>query len=325
MDSDEKRDLNVTHAVVNTLTAGYQGKFVALNVFQRIGSSRFEASEFDATRGVLDKIAVWIKALMDGKALLAGPGTETSPDRREALDLLRALKQDVSGLADEILRMRSAAHPADDREQTELLVAALLRHAYARDHYVKGLVAYSEAFGYEEAADRWRQHLLMTPREINAAHRFLDVLVEGSGIDKKFSVDLFEETLLLPYIFRCQVQDMNQVLAFYGPDFTYETAGITADEAVRWRNMKAAPEAACYWHAYGFTPGDTAAWVRAGFFEPGLAANWKHRGFRPDEAARWYNEGFEARAAAVSKVMGQKDPAGARAWLEAARTIESPD
>ncbi len=319
MEQDRKRDLNVTHAVVNTLTAGYQGKFVALNVFKQLASPRFTASEFDETRFTLDRIAGWIKALMDGNPVLAGPGTETSADRREALELLQALKEDVSSLADELLRMRSARYVADDPEQAGLIIASLCRHAYARDHYVKGLVAYSEKYGYEDAADRWRQHLIHTPREIKLAHHYLDKFKNASGTDQRFYVDLSEETLLLPYVFRCQTQDMNQVMSFYADGFTYEAAGIGSEEAARWESMNAGPEAACYWHAYGFSPREAVAWIDAGFIEPGMAANWRYRGFTAVEASRWHEAEFNPRGAEVSKVMGHGDPDTARAWLEAAQ------
>ncbi|MGD9140934.1 MAG: hypothetical protein PVJ42_05285 [bacterium] len=322
MTSDGKRDLNITHAVVNTLTSGYQGKFVFLNSLKQMGSPRYSPAEFDQTRDILDKIGVWIKAVMDGRPVLAGPGTESSAERTEALDLLRALKDDLSGLAAELLRMRADNYVADDPNQAELLVASLCRHAYARDHYVKGLVAYSEKFEYEEAADRWRQHLIHTPQEIKVAHQFLEELQDTSRTGKKFYVDLFEETLLIPYIFSCQVQDMNQVLSFYTDGFTYEDAGISLDEAARWKNMNARPEAACYWHAYGFTADETAAWIEAGFFEPGMAANWKYRDFGPADASRWHGAGFDARGAMVSIVMGQTDPQAARAWLEAAQAAQ---
>lgn len=327
MERDENRDLNVTHAVVNTLTAGYQGRFVALNVFKQLSSPRFTEAEVVETRTTLDRISGWIKALMDGEALLSGPGTESSTDRQDALALLRALQEDVASLAQELLRMRSRGYVADDPEQSELLIAALCRHAYARDHYVKGLVAYSEKFGYEEAADRWRQHLIHTPQEINLAHGYLDRFKDRSNLDQKFFVDLFDETLLLPYVFLCQVQDMNQVLSLYGEGFTYEAAGIGTDDAALWENMNARPEAACYWHAYGFGPGEAAAWIEEGFFEPSMAANWKYRDFGPDEAARWQKAEFNPRGAMVSKVLGQDDPDAARAWLEAAKASQedSPD
>ena len=327
MEPDRKQPLNVTHAVLNTLTAGYQGKFVALNVFKQLSSPRFTDAEFDRTREVLDRIALWIKALMDGDPLLAGPGTETSTARRDALELLRGLREDVGALAGDILEMRAGGYVADDPEQAQVLIAALCRHAYARDHYVKGLVAYSEKFGYEEAADRWRQHLLHTPGEINLAHGYLDRLMEKSGLDQKFYVDLFDETLLLPYVFRCQMQDMNQVLSLYGEGFTYEAAGIGAGEAASWESVNARPQAACYWHAYGFAAREAAAWIDAGFVEPGMAANWKYRDFDAVEASRWHKADFSPRSAMVSKVMGQEDPDAARAWLEASRAIQggSPD
>lgn len=70
MTQDDKRDLNITHTVVNTLTSGYQGKFVALTVLKQLGSPRFSRAEFDRTSTALDKIAVWIKALMDGRPIL---------------------------------------------------------------------------------------------------------------------------------------------------------------------------------------------------------------------------------------------------------------
>jgi hypothetical protein len=319
MPHDEKRDLNITHAVVNSLTAGYQGKFVALNVLRQLGSPRFTAAEFEDTRVILDKIAVWIEALMDGRPVLSGPGSESLAGRAEALGLLSALKDDVSGLAAELLDLRSDSYVAEDPRQADLLVASLCRHAYARDHYVKGLVAYSEKFGYEEAADRWRQHLVHTPQEIDLAHQYLDRLEGASGADKRFYIDLFEDTLLLPYIFRSQVQDMNQVLSFYADRFTYEAAGISMDEAARWKNLNAGPEAACYWHAYGFAADETAAWIEAGFVEPAMAANWKYRDFGPGYASLWKKAGFDARGAMVSIVMGQTDPEAARAWLEAAQ------
>jgi hypothetical protein len=325
MTSDGKRDLNITHAVVNSLTAGYQGKFVFSNVLKQLGSPRFDPADFDEIRVILDKIAVWIKALMDGRPILSGPGTESSTDRTEALDLLGVLKNDLLAVAAELLQMRSKGYVADDPNQAELLVASLCRHAYARDHYVKGLVAYSEKFGYEEAADRWRQHLIHTPQEINLAHQYLEKLQDASKADKRFYIDLFEETLLLPYIFRSQVQDMLQVLSFYTDGFTYEAAGISVDEAARWKNMNARPEAACYWHAYGFAADETSAWIEDGFIEPAMAANWKYRDFGPEDASRWNEAGFGAKNAMVCIVMGHTDPGAARAWLEAAQASRPED
>ena len=325
MGCDETRDLNITHAVVNTLTAGYQGKFAALSAFRLLGSARFSQVELNATREALDRISVYIQALMRGEALLAGPGTESSPDRETAHELLDALAEDVSSLADELLRMRDHGYVADEPDQAALLVASFCRHAYARDHYVKGLVAYSEKFGYEDAADRWRQHLIHTPREIDLAHQYLYGLKDSTKADKKFHLDLFDETLLLPYIFRCQVQDINQVKSLYGEGFTYESAGIGPDEAAKWSNMNARPAVACYWHAYDFDPDEAAAWIKMGFFEPGSAANWKYRDFGPDEAERWQGADFSPRGAMVSKVTGHKDPETARAWLEAARVIQRED
>jgi len=325
MDEQVRRDLNTTHALVNMLTAGYQGKFVMLNVFQQLGSTRYDSSVQAETKGILDGIALWIEQLMAGNPVLASSIAECGSDRDRGLHLLGLLKGDVACLADEILRMRARAYPAEDPQQTELLVASLCRHAYAREHYVKGLVAYSEKFGYEDAADRWRQHLIHTPQEISFAHACLDKLKEKSNLDQRFYVDLYEETLLLPFIFRCQVQDMNQVAGLYVGGFTFEAAGIGEAEASDWEQMGAPPETASYWHAYGFDSHETRLWVKAGLPDPGMAANYKHRDFEPAEAGRWCNAGFDARSAAVSRMLGHDDPEVARSWREAARAIQERD
>jgi hypothetical protein len=321
MDGDQDKHLNITHAVVNTLTAGYQGKYAWLNVFKQLSSPAFNQAVFAETKGILDEIAVWIRELMSGRPVLAGPDSE-SREKERALDLLAGLRDDVSWLAAELLKMRSLAYPAHDPEQTELLVASLSRHAYARDHYVKGLVAYSEKFGYEEAADRWRQHLLYTPQEINLAHTFLSRLRQASGLTQKFYVDLYEETLLIPYVFRCQVQDMNRVASFYASGFSFGAAGIPDEEAAQWAALGLGPESACYWHAYGFGPDEAAAWAKAGFGDPGAAGGWKYRELGPSEAGKWRDEGFDARAASVSIMLGQTDPAEARSWKESAEALE---
>jgi hypothetical protein len=308
-------DFNISHAVINTLHAGYQGKFAALNVSAQMGA-QLDTAEHARVKDQLDTIGGWGRALWQGTLLLSKPQkSNVSQDGKKALQMLDALKAQFIQTADEIEQTLSQQETPDDVAYLDL-AAAFVWYAYARDNYLKGMLAYCEAVKDEAQAQQCRQTLGVCQNEIQMAHEFMAAVAGGIDDRETLWLQLYDATINLPGLFRSQAADIDILRSRYDDKLTYKTVGITESEAIKWSQMGLAADIAVYWKAYGIAPEEAARWMLVKMGDPAYAATWRNRGFEPDQAAEWRAQGFTAKQAAMNRDVGYTNPSTAKSWQQ---------
>ncbi|HPR64397.1 MAG TPA: hypothetical protein PK014_09270 [Thermoanaerobaculia bacterium] len=291
-------DLNDTHGILNLLYAGYQGRFVALNILGQLGSREYQPDAFEETKTILDRTGAWAKEMWAGTPLFFhGKAQEVSPEAQEALEYYRKLKKELTALAPKVRRILHG-NLQQDEEGLKILIASMGRYAYGRDHFIKNLVSYGDQFNRPDVADRWRQHLLYCQQDVGRASVLFDTMKQSAAVTASFAEEVRQETLFLPGIFKSQVADMDIMLLRYrGLEISYEALGMDAMTADLWQKAGFNPQQALYWSAYELDPGSAVDWLEAGVVEPGAAGGWKLRGYTPAEATPWIQMRFNASSA----------------------------
>ncbi len=308
-------ELDTCHAYLNVLHAGLQGKQAMLHILQQLTDECSLGTELRHTRVLLEEVIAWSETLYETKWCVLQVAHDS-----QSIDLAR-LAILFEEWMDEIQRMGCAAETIlsnaefwKDIAAVQMLVALLGYHAYARDHYIRGLVRYGEAFERDDIAEKWRVHIPSSQQCLQIAHNFLGQLGNNTEVTTTFAFQLHEETLLLPAIFRCQVHDLNQIRALTLGEFNYEQAGFTPDEADRWVQCGIIAAQAGYWRAYEINPEEVVTWIRYGFIDPCHAGSWRYRGFSASEAFVWAQSGYSPREATIYVGFGCKSPEQARTF-----------
>jgi hypothetical protein len=293
VDAESRFNLYLSHAFLNTLHAGFQGKLVATNMEARLHGHEADPNEVDTLRAVLGEFGRWGEELRQGLALLGREGScDPSPDAPILLELTDELHADLLAL---VPRLDEAlARPELAREQEILLATSLGRLAYAREQHVKGRIAWGRTFGPPELARRNLQLLPVCVKAVRDAHGHLAALEEPGATPP---AGLRDDALGLPGAFRGAVHDLHVLVGKRRGAMSYGLAGIEEVDARRWRSAGIDPEAAGYWDAHGFTAAEARAWSDAELADPATAGAWRCRGFTLADAVRWRRKGCSVRRA----------------------------
>lgn len=318
---DVHDDLRLTHGFLNALQAGYQGGFTSLNVLLELNYPNVEARTLDAMKPVLDQLTALYVRMRAGEAIVSLDGAPAGEEAERLFELCEVLKFELRAVADQLSDITDSDEEPEGEERARhdaFMAACLARSCYAREHFIKGLVDYGEAFDEPEVSDRWRQHLPRCAADIQRANAYFATLKDApEKADAKFHYRLWNEIVNLPGLLRTQVNDINVLGGVYAGGPTYDTVGIDdADEAEAWRKLGAGPESAGHWSAFGFTPDLTLAWAQAGFQDAAYASAWRVRGFPLEAAVAWHNAGFKPADAHACASAGITDPQKAREMLE---------
>lgn len=217
---DHTLSLYISHAFINCLFAGYQGKYASLNVLAQLDSRLSDEEELERIKTLLDTINLWGRDLWDERALVnAGVQLPLSNDVNLALDLLGNLKHDL-----EEHRARTELYLENDITDNpmavEFLLSSLARYAYTKDNYIKGLIQYGRAFGLPDVVDKWMQHMPYCMNDIRTANfYFYTYRDEQEHLPDDYYHDLANEARDLPYIFGLQINDIIEVFEIYHGSF----------------------------------------------------------------------------------------------------------
>jgi hypothetical protein len=306
MDERLVNDLGISHAFINALSACYQGSFVFINALEQLAptSDGPQAVE-NAGKSIQAVNRLWEEFKTHRPLVVMAERDKPSELMRAAWEMLviakRQLKRGVGELARSSLLERNMA----DRGAFHFRVAASCEAAYARYHYIQGLVFYGEVMNREEVSDRWRQHLLSCQGEINEAHQHLGLAKEmGANLVEETVARILDDTLGLPAGYGARVNDINVLFAKYRGQIGYGDVEIPDDQAASWAEKGIPPEQAGSWFQGGFTVEETMAWVGAGVPDPIIAFNYLLRNVPMDEAVTWMRAGFSARDAARFRNQG---------------------
>lgn len=167
MDADLRYAMYLTHTILNIIHSGYQGKYVALNIMGQLGYRDVDHEETDRTREILDKTGNWNQLMWNREPIISRLNDVRGNDEANmALEFFCDHKSELTGIADRLERILRRSDLTKSSEDVKFLIACFGRYAYARDHFIKGMVAYCKGFNLEEEADRLRQQLIVSDAEI---------------------------------------------------------------------------------------------------------------------------------------------------------------
>jgi hypothetical protein len=287
-DAEAFFNLEISHAFVNAVQAGFEGKLAGTGIEARLADRAPDTNEIQTLKAVLGELRRWGSEIWSGDAMLAREGAaDPSPDAPILLELMDELHADLVALVPEV--EEALARPAGT-EPMALLAAGLVRNAYTREHSVKGLLAWADAVGSEEEATHYRGLLPVCVDQVEAAHRFL----KEFGQPGTPQAELWDEAQTLPGAFRSQIHALCVLIGRRRGVIPYQMSGISKAEVREWQDAGFDGEATGHWSAYGFAARDAQAWFDAGWTDPAIAAGWHVRGFSVEQALDWHNRGHDA-------------------------------
>lgn len=313
MDENLMLNLELTQSFLNILYSGYQGKHVYLNILGQLGYRQYNPGEIGETKNTLDKLGSWAQEIWQRNPLIKRlPDDKQRPEAKEIFRISKIYSGELSDISQKLKGAVKTCQKLQEKENSKLAMACLGFMSYAREHYINGLVHFYETFNFEEQADRYRQHKLHAQNSIRIVHFYLEKIKTGlinqeEGLYNRFFID----TVVMPYMFSAQVQDINMCFAAYKNRYDHSVFDMAETNAFNWEKYGIKPELASYWEAYGFMPDDAVEWINSGFNSPGYAGDWKNRDFDVRSAVQWHDAGFSPRKAHYYALKGIYDPAEA--------------
>ncbi len=309
--SDERiGDLKVTHGFLNALTAASQGLFVHQTVLAELLRSPNSHDVRDEVQQTLDDLEAWWRCFERHEPVLrVADGENLSEEAARVWGLLERSRQRYDRLSVTLLESTDARTVCRDRSVRAVRVATFCEQAYAREHYLRGLVRYGEVMQQEAVADRWRQHLLaaMEERE-DATGCFEHWKGREPEVDHADGAHLLDLTLTLPVALGRLSIDILHLFGLYRGRFGYGEAGIPLEEADDWTRQGLQPYQAAQWRRAGMGPKQSREWIEQGVPDPLAAAGFAWRAIPVEIAATWYAAGYDARTAAEWLREGVESP-----------------
>lgn len=303
MNIDLAKDRLVTHSITNYLHASFEGKFAALNILSQLKSQEFKEDELLKVQQLLNKTHAWNEQLFHDECLFSASWTTPETfEAQNALDLLKAQKQELHPISAELARMLSLPSlPSND--EIKRLIAYFARYAFSRDNYVRGFIDYGKAFDLLDMVQRYEQFAAVTEFEVHRAQELSQMFrVAEMTIEKtptEFTGLLFAACSPLPGVFRAHIHDINQLNAQFLGGLTFQNAEFSKSEAEEWQLAGFNPLNAGYWRAYGFTPDSAVPWNQVRVSDATVALEWIGLGFDAQSAEGWLLEGFPPPVAAL--------------------------
>lgn len=305
----------VCHAYLNTLYAGYQGKFARLKALSELIDDKKYKKDLNSTCSTLDNVSFYLDQLWKDRPVIFNlEEDDLSESALECIDTLYQLEFEISNSITEVTRILDKPEHLITFEDLAILCAYIIQRAYTREHYIQGLVQYAKTFDLPDTVERWSQHLKSCDDEINAAHQLFEQLQACMQVTPLLIDEIKEEALFIPALLECQIHDMNQVIKLDHPEFLHSDARVLGSDYHLWEESGIPAQHSGYWKAYGFHPHEVFDWMDVGFGEPAVAGAWFGRGFDPIEALIWGDAGYSPKEAFRCVQAGFLTPEMAEAW-----------
>jgi len=296
MTQQDTQYLDISHAFINILSATYQGMFVFFNAMDQLSDTDEWKDDRESVAETLDTINSWWADFRQQKPLV------TESDRSQPSDafniawkLLEVARDHHRWSLQELAQSSRAEVLMENPPALHIRAASSCGAAYARWHYIQGLICYGEVLDREDVADRWRQQLLSAQSGMNRGHTHLELAREMRSEPREEHVSrILDETCNLPAVYGQRVVDITEVFSLFTGKLDYQDAGIPSGEEGPWMEAQIPPAQAGRWYIVGMTAEQCAEWVRGGVPDPVIAFDFILRDFWPDEAGPWFAEGFSA-------------------------------
>ncbi len=312
MTSDSKKDQVASHAVVNYLYSGHQGRYAFLNALQKMESAEFAEEALEECKRLILEIRLLREQLLKGQCIISA--SWTSPltfESKRAVELLTALRAELLQCASAVGLALLSRDLDKEPDSARRLIAGLARYAYTKDHFVKSFVQFGETQKLPELVERYTNGLQGAAADLAFAHDYLNgFLALKDGDNSEFMRSLVLNTIKIPGTLRAQAHEILQITAVFSGGFGFESLGLSDDLTSAWKGIGASPTLAGYWNAYEFLPEEAFEWTKNGFgafeaalmwrflqFTPAEARSWAERGFVPLVASQWRASGHSAESA----------------------------
>jgi hypothetical protein len=294
------KDIEFSHSFLSYLLAGLQGEFASMNILAQLGAELPEEEKANSLQNELAQTNEWFAKTMGGEPLFElkweAPRTE---EAKLALESGRRLAEELSHRAFDLATILSQKQFNEiTGNRLVLLLAALGRHTYARDNYLRCFFQFHKTFGNHADANRLRTGTKASEQDIEIVNRFITAAQQNSEPSLEFYHALFGEVVALPGLLRTQAFDLRVLTAIYDGAFTYTAGGISEEHAIQWEQLGLPPQEAGHWEAYGMAPEMALAWLQGGMTEAAVAGMWFSWRFPPEEAAAWSAQDFTPKEAA---------------------------
>ena len=300
--------LQLNHAVINTLQAVFGGILAKLEAAEKMGLPQNRQNKARLEK-CLSKIRQWERGLVQEGRPLFLSGEKQDAGFGAATRLMAMAKQALARAAGEMDRLFSGSAPPRQKDLKQL-AAFLTWHAFSRQAYVSGMARLAGAGALEKVKARAEEGS-------RKARQLADILAASSGAGNKAAAEkVLELAAPLPGLFRSQIADMGVLSGTIRGRFTWADAGIPEPAAEKWQEMKLGPDRAAYWEAFGISPEEAAGWMGVRIPDPAAAGAWKSRGVSHEAAGEWKKHGFSPNLARAWMGHGFMDPGEASAWRE---------
>ena len=328
-DGQTPREFYLSHAVINTIQAGFRGELAALETLEELGSPYDKQDRVDFSRAVIAWTSELTELLFSGVPLVTpGDFPPVYPQANNAWKMLSELRKNLLRQASILDEFSHDRIRTGGMKTARSLVASLRRFAASRRHSIDGWIEYSKRFGLSEREQRWRRRAVAAETYSRRVDLFLVTLRSGRNLRGRFLKRLRQFVCELPGVFRANAHEIVTIFGMAKSQLTYDMVGIDAGETLHWKAAGLDPESAGYWRAFGVPPEESVLWRAAELSVPADVAPWRSRGFEADSAGSWVARGFDAvtashwrdrgfeaaREAARWRTSGFTQPITAHAW-----------
>ncbi|MCB0329657.1 MAG: hypothetical protein KDD70_08335 [Bdellovibrionales bacterium] len=302
------KDTEYSHAILSYLLAARQGEFAYLNILGRLGAEVPGKEVVGEIQKQIDLLNGCLKETLEDKPVFKltweEPESDVAKKIYEIADQVTVNLEELTHDLSAILSRQQFNEITGTR--LILLLAALGRHTYARDNYLRCFYNFYKDLGNSEDATRYRTGVKSSEKDVEYTNGLIAAYQQYPELPLEFYHTLFGEVIALPGLIRKQIFDLRLLCSVYKGPFTYEMAQIPEDRANQWAQLGVSAEEAGNWEAWGIHPQEALLWMQAGVSEISIAGLWKawrfpvveaakwiQGEFAPNEAADWANENFD--------------------------------
>lgn len=221
------------------------------------------------------------------QALVAFYNGQHEQDFRE---MIPEIQQDLLKLAGRIKRILSESTLKDSPDDVRVLIAALARSAYTKDHLTRGILDYARFTQNKPLFDQFATSEPDVRRSLEGCHLLFSIFTGEEEPKPVFFKTLLDEGATLPGLFRSQAHE--GALLFSAENFTFANTDIPEADIPAWESINVPPQVAGFWHAYLISPALASEWIQSGIPQPQEAWFWSNFGFLPVQAKPWKEKGF---------------------------------
>lgn len=270
--------MELVHATLNFLYSHLQGTFAELNMLSQLGYHGFNPDRITSVEASLTQLEQAQIDFYKGK------------QDYDFKHMIQEVQQDLLRLSGRVKKILSESTLKDSPDDIRILIAALARSAYTKDHLTRGILDFARFTNNKPLFDQFASSEPDIRRSLEGCHLLFSIFTEEEEPKPIFYKTLVEEGSSLPGEFRTQAHE--GALLLFPENFSFSNTDIPEADIPEWESINLPPQVAGFWHAYLISPALASEWIQSGVPQPQEAWFWGNFGFLPIQAKPWKEKGF---------------------------------